>query len=106
MIRQTSAVGPVPPVDPRPVEERPDRPPGDDRPIRTASVSKGYVRELGGCAAAAVATVWLIFALVGVSAPFGLIVCSLLVFFVYFGVVSWRLHGVLQMKDRLGTLAV
>jgi phosphate transport system permease protein len=69
-------------------------------------MSKGYVRELGGCAAAAVATVWLTFTLVGVSAPFGLFVCSLLVFFVYFGVVSWRLHGVLQMKDRLGTLAV
>ena len=62
--------------------------------------------EFGGCVVASLALVWIVFTFSGSGALFGMLICSLLVFFVVYGVLSWRLHGVLQMKDRLATVAV
>jgi phosphate transport system permease protein len=48
----------------------------------------------------------LTFSIAGLSAPFGLFICWLAVFFSLYGTVSWRLYGALHAKDRLGTVAV
>jgi phosphate transport system permease protein len=62
--------------------------------------------EMGGCALAGLATVWLIFTVAGLSAPFGLFVCWFLLFVSLYGTVCHSRHGMLVMKDRLATVAV
>lgn len=62
--------------------------------------------EGGGCALAGVSAVWLAFTLAGLSAPFGLFICSFLVSATLYAVISLRRHGLLVMKDRLATVVV
>jgi len=64
------------------------------------------VVEMVGSLAAAVATVWLVFKVTGISGALGFAVCVLAAFFVIFGLLSWRLYGLLAMKDRLATNAI
>jgi phosphate transport system permease protein len=59
-----------------------------------------------GSVGAALATVWTVFSLSSTSAPFGFVVSCLALFFVIYGIVCWRLYGVLIMKDRLATMAI
>jgi phosphate transport system permease protein len=79
---------------------------GPDRPQRRRRVNSSVLVEILGAAAASFAVVWVIFAIAGITAPFGLAVCWLAGFMVIYGVLAWRLHGVLAMKDRLMTVAV
>lgn len=75
------------------------------RPRRRWRVSVRMLWELGGSAAAALALMWLIFTLGGEpSLSFGFFVASYLSFVTIYGVVCWRIHGVLAVKDRLATL--
>lgn len=78
------------------VAERPKRPRGQ----------RGRVVELGGAAFGALCLVVLGFVASGTSAPFGMVMCWALTFFVLYGLVTWRLHGVLYMKDALATVAI
>jgi phosphate transport system permease protein len=67
------------------------------------------VWELGGSALAALAFVWVVFAVTGNfgrSAIFGLLVSGILTFVIIYAVLCWRLYGVLAMKDRLATVAI
>jgi phosphate transport system permease protein len=77
-----------------------------DRPHKRAIFSSGAVVEMGGSALAALAAIWLIFSVAGLPMSFGSFVSWLLLFFVVYGVVCWRLYGVLAMKDRLATVAI
>jgi phosphate transport system permease protein len=77
-----------------------------DRPHGRPVVDSGAALELVGSLLASVAAVWLVFTVAGLSAPFGLGLCSLIGFVVLYGVVEWRLHGILHAKDRLATLYV
>jgi phosphate transport system permease protein len=80
-------------------------PNGGDRPNKKPS-DRAYGIELAGSAMASLAAIWLLFAIAGISAPFGLLVAWLVSFATVYAVIGWRLHGVLVMKDRLATLAV
>jgi phosphate transport system permease protein len=74
--------------------------------------------ELGGSAAAALAIVWVAFSVAGLqiewswfsineaSAALSFYLSCLLVFFIIYTIVCWRLHGVLVMKDRLATVVL
>jgi phosphate transport system permease protein len=62
--------------------------------------------EAGGSAVASLAFIWIVFTVAGVSAPFGMLVCWFLTFMTIYGVLCWRQHGVLLMKDRLATVAI
>ncbi len=55
---------------------------------------------------ASVAAVGIIFSVAGEFPPFGLFVCTILIFLVLYGALSWKLHGVLVMKSRLGSVYV
>jgi len=96
-VHQTLPVGPDPLAEPLP--RAPESPKGRGLP-------KGEMREAGGALAAAVALVLVVFSIAGEFPPFGLFVCTLLAFLLIYGLLSWRLHGVLQMKSRLGTTYV
>jgi phosphate transport system permease protein len=77
-----------------------------DRPNRRKRVTTEQLVELVGSALAAVALVWIVFTVTGVSGGFGLALVSTCVFFVIYGIVCWRAHGILLMKDRMATVAV
>ncbi len=79
---------------------------GADRPNRRKRLTTEQVVESVGSALAAVALVWIVFTVTGVSGPFGFAVASICVFFVIYGVVCWRAHGILSMKDRMATVAI
>jgi phosphate transport system permease protein len=64
------------------------------------------ILELLGSAVAALALVWITFTVAGISAPFGILVCWYGAFFTLYGILCWRLHGILIAKDRMGTLAI
>jgi phosphate transport system permease protein len=60
-----------------------------------------------GCAASAVAAVWLVFdELTNLSGPFGFVVCSVAAFLTLYWVVECQLHGRLVANDRLLSAAV
>lgn len=80
-------------------------PGGEDAPT-SAARARGPAVELAGSAVAAVAAIWLLFTVSGLSAPFGFVVSSFMLFIVLYGIVCYRLHGILIMKDRLATVAV
>ncbi len=81
-------------------------PPAGQPPHSGARRSRRPAVELIGSAVAAVAAIWLIFTIAGLSAPFGLFLSSFLLFLVIYGVVCHSLYGTLVMKDRLATVAV
>jgi phosphate transport system permease protein len=62
---------------------------------------------MAGCAASAVASVWLLFdKLTALSGPFGFVVCSVVVFLILYWVIERHLHGRLVANDRLLSAAV
>jgi phosphate transport system permease protein len=77
-----------------------------DRPRRQRPISQNVVVEMAGSAVAAVAVVWLAFSFTGIAGPFGFCVCCVIAFFINYGLLSWRLYGILVMKDRLATNAI
>jgi phosphate transport system permease protein len=77
-----------------------------DRARRQRSVSKSAAAEMLFSAAAAAAVVWLVFSILGIVGPLGFGACCVAGFFLMYGAICWRLHGVLIMKDRLATLAI
>ncbi|HML01565.1 MAG TPA: phosphate ABC transporter permease PstA [Acidimicrobiales bacterium] len=77
-----------------------------DRPQRAPRASTNSVFEVLGSAAAGMALVWLSFSVAGLSAMFGQALCSFIAFVIIYALVSRSRHGVLVMKDRLGTLFV
>jgi phosphate transport system permease protein len=77
-----------------------------DRPNRRKRVTTEQLVETVGSALAAVALVWIVFTVTGVSGGFGMVFASTCVFFAIYGIVCWRAHGILLMKDRLATVAV
>lgn len=79
---------------------------GNDRPNRRKRFTIEQLVEVAGSALASLATIWLTFTVTGVSAPFGLVIASTLLFFAIYGVVCWRAHGIIVMKDRLASVAV
>lgn len=82
-------------------------PAAPDRPKRVRRVSRDGLLDLIGAAVAALAAVWLLFSLAGVSvANFGFVFVWLLVSYAIYGVLVWRRDGVLIMKDKLATVAI
>jgi phosphate transport system permease protein len=79
---------------------------GDDRPNKGKNLTKQDAVESGGCVMAALATAWIAFTIAGLAIGFGLLFCWYLLFLVFYAVLLWRQHGILQMKDRLATVAV
>ncbi len=78
-----------------------------DRPNRTRQLTREGLFDLLGSTAAALATVWLIFSVAGVPiANFGFFICCALLAYTLYGILVWRRHGVLIMKDRLATVAI
>ncbi len=77
-----------------------------DRPRRRRSVPRSTLVEMGGSAVAAIALVWFVFSLAGVTGPLGEGFCALVAFLAIYAVICWQLYGVLAMKDRLATVAI
>jgi phosphate transport system permease protein len=76
-----------------------------ESPDHRRRVSSLGVAELLGSAVAALAFVFfLIYVIEGIDAAFGLFVCWYLTFVTVYGVVCWRNHGLLAMKQRLAAL--
>ncbi|MGP8005577.1 MAG: phosphate ABC transporter permease PstA [Acidimicrobiales bacterium] len=102
---------PTPPVPPGQTGPPPGQPPwqgpqGYDRPVRQKSVSSAMLLEAWGSAVSGLALVWVVFAVEGITAPFGMAVAWFGAFFTIYGVLCWRLHGILTAKDRMATLAI
>jgi phosphate transport system permease protein len=103
---------------PSPEPMRGAPPPVQDKPKRPLAFGPTAAWELGGSAAAAVAIVWVAFSVGGqpivlswfsintASAALPFYLSWWLAFALIYGVVCWRLHGVLVMKDRLATVAL
>ena len=77
-----------------------------DTPNRRQRVDRAALTEGLGSAAAALALVWVVFTLAGISAPFGLVVCWLAAFMTIYGVLCRIRYGILIAKDRLATVAI
>jgi phosphate transport system permease protein len=77
-----------------------------ERPNRKRRVSKTTMIEVFGSLGAGLAIVWIAFSLSSTTAPFGFAVSWFAAFFLIYGIVCWRLYGVLIMKDRLATVAI
>jgi phosphate transport system permease protein len=80
--------------------------PAGDKPNRRRSVDHAALTEGLGSAAAALALVWVVFTLAGISAPFGLVVCWLAAFLTIYGVLCRIRYGILIAKDRLATVGI
>ena len=79
---------------------------GGDGPRRPRSITSPMLLEAGGSALAALALVWIIFSLAGISAPFGMLVSWFGLFFTIYGILCWRLYGILVAKDRMATVGI
>ena len=77
-----------------------------DRPVRKRRASRDGVFDLVGSAVAALAVVWVAFSVAGIAFSFGAVICWAVLTYAVYGVLVWRRHGVLTMKDRLATAAV
>jgi phosphate transport system permease protein len=94
--------------------ERPSAPPsgrtGGETPSRRRRPRDLRPEDLwilAGCAASAVAVVWLLFdQFTALSGPFGFVVCSLAGFLVLYWIVEMQVHGRLVANDRLLSAAV
>ncbi len=79
---------------------------GTLRPNRRAKVTRQAAYETVGSAVAGLAATWIVFAIAGIALGFGFFFCSFVMFLVLYGVLLWRQRGILQMKDRLATVAI
>ena len=66
---------------------------------------EGIVDCIGSLVAGG-ATVWLGFKLAGLVFGFGFVFCWAILSYTIYGILVWRRHGVLSMKDRLAAVAV
>ena len=80
--------------------------PASDRPNPRRQVPGSTIAEGLGSAVAALALVWMVFAIAGISAPFGMAVCWMMAFLFIYGVLCRVQHGILIAKDRLATVAI
>ena len=64
------------------------------------------IREFAGALIVVLAACSAIFSVAGEYPLFGMLVCTVLLFLVLYGSLSWRLHGLLVMKSRLGSAYV
>lgn len=92
-----------------------ERPPEQREPEHLPSPRRKRPRDLRaediwvliGCAASAVAAVWLLFdQFTALSGPFGFVVCSVVLFLAIYWTVIIQLHGRLVANDRLLSAAV
>ena len=77
-----------------------------DAPNRKRRVSREGVIDFAGGLVAALAAVWLLFSLAGITFGFGFVFCWAVLGYTFYGILVWRRAGVLLMKDRLATVAV
>src|SRR5271154_5899275 len=77
-----------------------------DAPNRKQRVSREGVIDFIGSAVAALAGVWLLFSLAGITFGFGFVFSWAVLGYTLYGILVWRRAGVLIMKDRLATVAV
>ena len=101
----TSGTAP-PPVVHDPTSDPHETEPSSDQPVRRSRVSVEQLVELIGSAIAALALVWIVFTIAGVTAFFGMTLVWAAVFLAMYAFVSWRKHGLLMMKDHVATVAV
>jgi phosphate transport system permease protein len=80
--------------------------PGGDRPNRRRPITSSMLLEGVGSAVAALALVWIVFAVAGIDAPLGMGFAWFVLFFVIYGVLCWRLYGGLVAKDRMATVGI
>ena len=66
---------------------------------------EGVIDFVGGVVAA-LAAIWLLFSMAGITFGFGFVFCWAVVGYALYGILVWRRDGVLIMKDRLVTVAV
>jgi phosphate transport system permease protein len=85
---------------------RTERPPGAESVPRRRQFDQDLAREIGASAIAAAALVWVPFALAGLNAPFGALVCWYLAFVTLYAVVVRQRHGGVEAKDRLATVVI
>ncbi len=78
-----------------------------DRPSRHRKMPQGMATEAVGSAVASFALVWLVLTLTAAGASaVGFGVFWVMGFLLTYGLLTWRLHGVLLMKERLATVFV
>ena len=77
-----------------------------DTPIRHRHVTSQHLFESLGSAVAALAIVWILAFILGLSVSFGLAIIWFALFFTIYAIVCRRNHGMLLTKDRLATLAM
>jgi phosphate transport system permease protein len=77
-----------------------------DQPRRQRSLSRTTVIEMIGSAVASAGLVWLSFTIAGITGPFGFGICTVVGFFVIYGLICRLLYGELIMRDRLATAAI
>lgn len=77
-----------------------------DRPDPRRRVTQAALMEGIGSAVAGLALVWVVFAVAGVTAPFGMVVCWAGTFFIIYGVLCRIQYGILIAKDRMATVAI
>jgi phosphate transport system permease protein len=94
---------------PPPSPPTPRRIPGSSspRPVRPRDLRAEDILVALGCAASAVAVVWLLFdQFTQLSGVFGFIFCSVVLFLVIYWAVVFQMHGRLVANDRLLSAAV
>ena len=98
----------VPPVEGPPVVDLAAPSGGEpvDRPHRRRRVNGEQLVEFFGSVLASFAVVWLGFRIAGVAGVIGFGILWIALFFTLYAIVNWRNHGLLEMKDRLATVAV
>jgi len=105
----TTLVAPPPPPAPTPPPTTPPttNPPPLPSPRRSRDLRPQDVGVLVGCAAAAVAAMWLVFdQMTLLSGPFGFVVCTVVTFLALYWSVHYQLSGRLVANDRLVSAAV
>jgi phosphate transport system permease protein len=77
-----------------------------ERALRRSRMTRSSLVETSASAVLSFAAIAVIFAVARVHVDLGFFICWGLMFVAIYGIFSWRRHGILQMKDRLATLAV
>jgi phosphate transport system permease protein len=79
----------------------------NERPPRRSRAGAGREAVLvAGPLTSSFAALWLLFHVVGLSAPFGFLVCFGLLFLVEYSALCWRVFGPVVAKDHVATAAI